>query len=369
VTSPFSVYLDLVRFIAAVLVYLYHSNQRWLVTSHLPASNFGHSAVIVFFVLSGFVIAFVTDSKERTWTSYAASRLSRIYSVVIPAVALTLVLDAFGRQLAPQTYGYPFDHLALRTASSVALLNEWWFVSITSFSNVPFWSVCYESWYYVAFGLLTFLPRPYGYVALVALALLLGPKIVLLAPVWWAGVALYHWRALERLSTAWAVSMVGGSIVGIFYFHHWEIMDITANAMKEWLGKDRHAEYTFSKFFLSDYLLCILVFLNFVGMRRIAPSIRGVLLPLKRPIRYVAGFTFTLYLLHHPLFLFWGSVVGGDPGGLAYWTTVTFLTFLSVILVGSVTESRRYLLKAWLERNLTRLKRSPKAGGQHATDG
>lgn len=38
----FSIYLDLVRFLAACLVYIYHSNQRLLVEEILPASNFGH---------------------------------------------------------------------------------------------------------------------------------------------------------------------------------------------------------------------------------------------------------------------------------------------------------------------------------------
>ena len=94
---PFSVYLDLVRFTAACFVYLYHSNQRWLVEPILPMANYGHTAVVVFFVLSGFVIAYVTDTKERDWPSYAASRLSRVYSVALPAVVLTLLLDAVTR--------------------------------------------------------------------------------------------------------------------------------------------------------------------------------------------------------------------------------------------------------------------------------
>ena len=160
--KPFSIYLDLVRFSAACLVYLYHSNQRWLSESILPASNFGHSSVIVFFVLSGFVIAYITDTREKTFATYAARRISRVYSVALPAVFLTVALDAVGRQLHPVAYSYPFDNFLLRGAASLMLLNEVWFVSITSFSNVPYWSICYEMWYYVAFGLVMFLPRRIG---------------------------------------------------------------------------------------------------------------------------------------------------------------------------------------------------------------
>ena len=154
--KPFSIYLDLVRFAAACLVYLYHSNQRLLTTDILPASNFGHGSVIIFFVLSGFVIAYIADTREKRFSAFTASRISRIYSVAFPAVLLTIALDAAGRHLYPALYEYPFDNFFVRGLASIFLLNEVWFVSITSFSNVPYWSICYEMWYYVAFGMLTF---------------------------------------------------------------------------------------------------------------------------------------------------------------------------------------------------------------------
>src|SRR6218665_1660870 len=156
----FSLYLDIVRFCAACLVYVYHSNQRWLVAEPLPLSNYGHSSVIVFFVLSGFGIAYITDTKERDWISYSASRLSRVYSGVLPTLLLTWVLDGLGRQLRPDVYDYPFDQILPRLGGSVAMLNELWFISITSFSNVPYWSITYEFWYYVLFFAVIFIPPP-----------------------------------------------------------------------------------------------------------------------------------------------------------------------------------------------------------------
>ena len=88
---------------------------------------------MVFFVLSGYVIAYVTDQKEKDWASYAASRLSRVYSVAVPTLLLTVLLDAIGRPLFPALYTYPFDQFALRTLGSLLMLNEVWLVSITSF--------------------------------------------------------------------------------------------------------------------------------------------------------------------------------------------------------------------------------------------
>jgi peptidoglycan/LPS O-acetylase OafA/YrhL len=79
----------------------------------------------------------------------------------------------------------------------------------------------------------------------------------------------------------------------------------------------------------------------------------------ERPVRFLAGYTFTLYLLHQPLFLFWGAVIKGDPSGLGYWWLMTGATVASVGLVGYFTENKRHLLKAWLTRQLSRLSSRP----------
>ena len=346
--KPFSIYLDLVRFAAACLVYMYHSNQRALVTDVLPWSHFGHSAVIVFFVLSGYVIAYITDTKENTLPSYAASRISRIYSVALPTVLLTLALDAAGRQLNPVFYGYPLDQFLLRIGSSLLMLNEVWFVSITSFSNVPYWSVCYEMWYYVAFALVVFFPGRKGLLAAGLLGLLLGPKVLLLAPIWWAGVLLYRWQALERLSEPMAWLLAVGSTIGIVAFHQTGIGESSTAWLESVLGKQWHTQLTFSKFFLGDYLLGLLVFLNFAGMRVVSQRVAPMLLAVERPVRVLAGYTLTLYLLHQPLFLFWAAVLPGDPNGYGYWWATTALVAVSVALVGQLTEKKRGALRRWL---------------------
>lgn len=346
---PFSIYLDLVRFIAAFLVYVYHSNQRPIVTDILPASNYGHSSVIVFFVLSGFVIAYITDTKERNWVSYTASRISRVYSVAVPALVLTVLLDSTGRHLYPALYEYPFSQFAIRLGSSLLMLNEVWFVSITTFSNVPYWSICYESWYYIIFGLLMFLPRRAAWWATGTLLLVLGPKLLMLAPIWGAGVLLYRWRALQALPMVWAVVVLVFSVLGIIVFFVNGVETITTTWFKSLIGTDRHTQFTFSKFFLSDYLLATLVFANFVAMRRVALVISPLLLAIERPVRFLASFTFTLYLLHQPLFLFWAAVIRGNPEGYGYWLSTTAMVLLSVMTIGYFTENKRHQIRKWLE--------------------
>jgi hypothetical protein len=58
-----SLYLDFARFTAALAVFLHHLLQEQYLGFDVRVP--GRTAVIVFFVLSGFVIAFVTDGRER----------------------------------------------------------------------------------------------------------------------------------------------------------------------------------------------------------------------------------------------------------------------------------------------------------------
>lgn len=345
----FSIYLDLIRFVAAFLVYVYHSNQRFVIESLLPFSGYGHSSVIVFFVLSGFVIAYVTETKENTWQSYAASRIARVFSVVVPAVILTVVLDTIGRSINTGFYSeYPFDHFLIRIAASLLMLNETWFVSITSFSNIPFWSIVYEWWYYVIFAFLMFLPRKIGFMASCLIILFLGPKVLLLLPIWWLGVLLYRWRLLLEISTAGSLALFFSSLVGVVIYELTGLNDYLAEMLKYSIGANAVKELTFSKFFLSDYILGALVFMNFAGARNIASTYGNFLLRIEKPVRFVATFTFTLYLLHQPLFIFWATIINGNPSRPWYWLFVTVLTFISIFSIGYFTEKRRLIFRKYL---------------------
>src|SRR5215831_20934769 len=105
-TSALSLYLDALRFAAAVTVFLSHYG-RARISGGLfwHFISYGHIAVLVFFVLSGFVIASVTETRERSFENYALSRIARLYSVIIPAFVLTAVLDWLGNAIDPTLYG------------------------------------------------------------------------------------------------------------------------------------------------------------------------------------------------------------------------------------------------------------------------
>jgi peptidoglycan/LPS O-acetylase OafA/YrhL len=108
VNKTVSLYLNAARFTAAMMVFLSHLSKPRITHGFLGfVPDFSSEAVDAFFVISGFVIAYVTFQTEHDATSYSIRRAARIYSVALPAIALTLALDAIG-----MTFGNPAPYLA-----------------------------------------------------------------------------------------------------------------------------------------------------------------------------------------------------------------------------------------------------------------
>lgn len=359
-SREFSLYLDLVRFLASCMVVLYHSNLRSLSVEKLPLSDYGHAAVIIFFVLSGYVIAYITETKENTPKAYFASRLSRIYSLALPAVLLTPLLDALGETLQPAFYDGATTHdlWAVRVVSSLLFANESWFVSIMSFSNVPYWSLCYEMSYYMLFAMYFFLRGRQRIWLIGFTCLLLGPKILMLAPIWCLG-ALLHYRRFPHLGEAAGWALFLGSVVLFCLFQSLQLTEYFSQVFRGWVGDHWHKQFTFSKFFLGDYLLAAIIFMNFVGFRRIAPRFRGLFVRIGPAVRVLSGYTFSIYIFHQPLLQFFAALIDGDPAaGYGFYLQVLTCVALAIWVLGSITEQRRHLLRAWLYDTLGRLERS-----------
>ena len=88
-----STFLDLTRLTAAVIVFLGHlSSARFGGQALAIFAPLAHSVVVTFFVLSGYVIVWAAQ-RDGDAAVYAVNRAARIYSVVLPALALTFVID------------------------------------------------------------------------------------------------------------------------------------------------------------------------------------------------------------------------------------------------------------------------------------
>jgi len=354
-SREFSLYLDVVRLLAALLVVLYHSNSRLLSSAKLPFAEHGHAAVIVFFVLSGYVISYVTAHKENTALVYWSSRLSRFYLLAVPAVLLTPVLDQVGEALAPAFYGSSTTHTLgwLRILTSLTFANELWGWSIMSFSNVPYWSLCYEMAYYTLFAVARFTQGRRRRWLLAAVMLALGPKILLLAPLWLLGVGLHRWTPLQRLAPwqGWLLFLASWPLYG--WFQQAGLTPYGAALLARLTGADWQRTLAFSKFFITDYPLALIVAANFVGVRCIARQCPALPAPVERLLRRLAAQTFALYIFHQPLLLFFSALINGDPGGKLFYAEVVGATVLTAVLAGAGLDHYR----PWLRRRLLMLLR------------
>jgi len=143
-----SIYLDIVRFFAAVSVYLQHYNDwsRGPPPVYRPKQS---HAVIVFFCLSGFVINFAIEKERYSPARYALNRFSRIASVAFPAILFTLSLDTLGNLYHPALYGaWSLQEKLTQLGFGVTFLNEAWGVHAPVGFNPPYWSLGYEVPYY-----------------------------------------------------------------------------------------------------------------------------------------------------------------------------------------------------------------------------
>jgi peptidoglycan/LPS O-acetylase OafA/YrhL len=101
-----SIILDVVRFLAALTVAVGHLSGSLFATGWSPVlMDFAIGAVSVFFILSGFTMRYVTVVKYGDLRRYTADRFARIYSVVLPALAITIVF-----QIATAHFNYAYYH-------------------------------------------------------------------------------------------------------------------------------------------------------------------------------------------------------------------------------------------------------------------
>jgi peptidoglycan/LPS O-acetylase OafA/YrhL len=339
--SHFSRYLDLTRFGAALLVVLTHYVQQGLV-GNMPI--FGREAVIVFFVLSGFVIAYTTSEKGLSLKQYVVARSARIYSVALPVLLLCFLLVYLVAPLValPDALQYQARKPYLYVPLHVLFMGELWTLSETPPWLIQYWSLSYEVWYYVLFGVLFYL-RGTRRVLLGALALLvMGYKLWLLLPVWLAGAALFRYRGCVTLTPTqarlgWLASIAA---LGLYKYAGLDA-SLRALGMALWPFASLHLGT--ADRYLADYVVCMLVCLNFLCARQAAfTSLRA----LDAPIRTLAAYTFTLYLIHGPVIGMWLLFYPHQRGSALDLLLLSICIGGATWLVGMITEQR----KAWCQQ-------------------
>ena len=348
-----SLYLDAARLLAAVAVFVSHSKfytggllwQAELVNQH---------AVLIFFVLSGFVIAYVTASTERDAASYAVNRLARLYSVVLPALVLTYTLAAIGVAEAPSVYEMAASvgaaHHARDALASLLFLNELWGQHIDPPANNPYWSLGFEAPYYVMFGLVVFVPGWKGPLLASLCALAVGPAVIVIFPLWLLGSFCHRFcrqrqigRGTARCLLLAAVVLVGCQI--IYQTAHGKIADI-----RDFPSLDRKRLIDYAQYYLIGGAFA----LSIVGVWFAGPLV-AVPAVVARSIRWLAGATLSLYLFHLPLMRFMAAMAKFPAGSVPGRALILVGVPIIVLLLAEVTERRKNAWRRWIWARLNGL--------------
>lgn len=348
-----SLYLDLVRFFAAFSVFAFHASPRKYTAGLLwRFGDMGTPAVSVFFVLSGFVIAYVLATREQTLLEFGASRFGRLYSVVLPALALTIAcnsLDALSSSAPTIAYEYNHNLPLVRYLASGLFINRAWVISgfhgLEPGANIPFWSLSYEVSYYVAIGLIVFGRGTLRIVFLLLLCLLMGPTAMLLAPIWFLGYVIYRWQARLKmpLVAALAAFILGLSLYLISdrFLAFRTTIDLPALA-PQW---GSHLQYEEVGNLLCRYVAAAGFAINLVGFINLSPLVEPILSRFSGSIRWLGSLTFSLYLFHFPLLAFVSTYRIAPAGSIsqALWTIGGVL--LIVATLGRLCEKSKGVYK------------------------
>jgi peptidoglycan/LPS O-acetylase OafA/YrhL len=227
----YSLHLDLIRGFAALLVLVSHLHL--IVTGHTGAGDgqpgglnlhpanatgLGHAAVVIFFVLSGYLVggSVLRDLRRNafSWSKYSLRRVARLWTVLVPTLAIGAVIDAttmhfYAASRVVSTLQFTHNFQApgpLQFLRYLGFLQSIRRLQIPQFgTNAALWSLSNEFWYYVLFPLLAvsligsgFSKHLRAVLFLLALFLLwfLGVGITGYFPLWLCGVAAYIAPAL-----------------------------------------------------------------------------------------------------------------------------------------------------------------------------
>jgi peptidoglycan/LPS O-acetylase OafA/YrhL len=333
-----SIFIDCLRIAAAFAVFFVHGYDQWHTKEgyEYEGTPWGHMAVVVFFVLSGYVIAFSTTVNNRGILQYAQARLSRLYSVLIPTLIITAVIEVIAKLadpvlLAHYTRGASWP----RYIVSGLFLNEVWFQSASPPINGPLWSLSFEFWYYVVFGLFFFRVKGWKGLLLPLLACCIaGPKILLMMPIWLMGNWAYRTSSpVKSRALSWLL------VAGLF-----ALSTVLFFVLPGWPLRLGGAPLFFAGQFITDTIIGIFISLALWLLPQsnaaVSKKSAGVNI-----IRKLADLTFPLYVLHHPMLILVRSIWKTRLYDNVQMVIALLIVFIPAMLIGYVMEENR---KHWI---------------------
>lgn len=315
------------------------------------ASGFGHQAVIVFFVLSGFLVGASALSRQfdGTWSfvDYLTRRLARLYVVLVPGLLLTAAWDLTGMSLfgTEGLYGGVIAARHLDLPNVTHTLSWGHFVGNLVFlqhlfiqpfgSNNPLWSLPYELWAYLLFPILLLVgdrslssARRASYLLLVTAALIAGGwKLSLYFGVWMIGAIVALW---------WRRSRFTEHASNLRYLASWAAFGAALVLARSGKLHDTVADLLLGACTATALAATLL---RAAGRPTVTPTTST------RAATTLASFSYTLYVAHYPVltFLFAGWMPEGrwaaSSGSVARVLCITLLLTLYAFGLARLTES------------------------------
>jgi peptidoglycan/LPS O-acetylase OafA/YrhL len=325
--NPRLLWFDFIRATCAILVCAGHlrsvafidyaelSNPTFFEKVFYFATGLGHQAVMVFFVMSGFFVggSVLRSGKSFSFPKYLIARLSRLWTVLVPALVFTTGIDWLLSVVAPEvlngTYGPvwhsgPGESAAYAAGPGVLAGNLLFLQGIAVpvyGTDGPLWSLANEFWYYILF--------PLGFIAVRGIH---QEKEI---PVWLRVVI----ASLGLLLIRWLPSgHVAGFLVWMLGLLVFQTQGSTGSRTRQamlWIGLFvAVASLVYSKLesLQSDWQLSPDLAVGFAFTLLLiglscgrAPSTS--LIPLRGPIEGLSNSSFSLYLFHFPLVVLIGT--------------------------------------------------------------
>lgn len=356
-----SIALDFIRGVSAQLVVIGHGISFFGILKFMHEPNFPwmqNFAVLIFFLLSGFLITYSTARKMRkqsySFGQYFIDRFSRIYTAFVPALLFVLVVDAISINIGYESYKYRDAYNLQSFIGNVLMLQDYPLFAVvketvvTSFGSARvFWTLAIEWWIYLFFGYLSIVfinSRNritwknwlwLGFFSVVPLYNLVMGRGDGLTAYWLMGAAIYFLDRQDLLSriNRWMklmfVVLLGGLGVVRAYWvmSAYDAVFAFILVMVLWLIIDLFREVNFSK-------------------------------RLERSIRFVAGYSYTLYLVHYSILFFIKTYYYDQYGGNPYLLCCLgfVLSNLISMLIGHFTENKltpiikRKMYNAYLQK-------------------
>jgi peptidoglycan/LPS O-acetylase OafA/YrhL len=340
--SVFAPHANLPAFIGARLFYF--------------ITSMGTEAVVVFFVISGYLVGgkLLVDADERAnLPVYFINRFSRIYIVLLPALALTLILDLGGAGLAQGSLIYDSTGWSVTINRVIADAHGFGALACNALnlqgllckpfgSNGALWSLAFEWFYYLTFPFILTLspfalrsPTPWStlvWLAGVVVLVAVFPTFSWWYPIWLMGV-------LARL---------GFERRWISINLNW--MLVPAALVLAAIGRN-HGPFTH----YNNFLVGLAVMGMLMTRYRISVGDFG-----SRLHATLASFSYSLYVLHQPLCVFAtaallssGLLAERQPltlRSLAMFGAVLASVYLCAWLFSLATERRTKALRTTIER-------------------